>query len=106
LRVVLLGRTGGAGVVLPPFTASYRRIARPDPAVDDQFVALPTTDTAFVTFNTALSIVAADTYVEVETEKVAMAAGDTILVTLSRPSGTGYGAEVGVIRMGAIITSG
>ena len=99
LRAVLLGRTGGAGITLPTMSASYRIITRPT-----GFVALPTADTSFTSFNTALGIATADTYVEVESEEVAITAGDTVLVTLSRPSGTGYNAEVGVIRIGAIIT--
>lgn len=99
LRAVLLGRAGGAGITLPTMSASYRIITRPT-----GFVALPTADTSFTSFSTALGIATADTYVEVESEEVAITAGDTVLVTLSRPSGTGYNAEVGVIRIGAIIT--
>lgn len=103
LRVVILGRIGGSGVSLPAMNASYRIIPRPT-----AFTALPTTDTAFSStdFNTVQGITTADTYIEVESTEVSIAAGDTILVKLSRPAGTGYNAEVGVIRIGAVITSG
>jgi len=103
LRVMLLGRIGGAGISLPAMNASYRIIARPT-----AFTVLPTTDTAWnsTQFNTVLGIATADTYVEVESTSISIAAGDTLLVKLSRPAGTGYNAEVGVIRIGAVITSG
>lgn len=95
LRVQILGRVTGT---LPVLTVSYRIIPRPSVAT-----ALPTTDTALV-FNASQGI-ATDEYVEVESDPFTVAAGDTVLFTISRAD-DGYSGEVGLLDIVGILFAG
>lgn len=80
LRVVLLGRASGT---LPAMTMSYRRLPKNVDLFTDE-TALPTTDSS-LTINTAATITTADNYVTVESDEVAVSAGDIFLFSFSRP---------------------
>jgi hypothetical protein len=97
IRVVIFGRGTGT---MTDLDASYRRFTRPT-------VGVPT---AVVEADTALAIVTnvavtADYAIEIESEAFAVAAGDTVYVTIERDAaGTpAYPYEIGIIRAGAII---
>jgi hypothetical protein len=99
LRLRLLGRSGGA---LPALTLTCRRLARPAPGV---VTALPGPAAEQpLAFPSAGVAVTPDGYVEVESDAVEVAAGDTVLVQLLRARGDGYAGEVGVLRSEGIIT--
>lgn len=95
LRVQLLGRSAGT---LPALTLTHRIVPRPDGAT-----ALPTADAA-LTFTTGQAV-AADEYVEVEGEAVAVAAGDTLLYTLARADDA-YSGEVGLLDVVGVLFAG
>lgn len=97
LRAVLLGRATGT---FPDLDLSYRRIPRPAGSQ----LPLPTSDTA-LTFSPSQAITA-DNYIEVESDAFTVAAGDTLHLTLSRAASDGYSAEVGLLRVTAILISG
>lgn len=79
LRVVLLGRASGT---LPAMTMTYRRLPKNADLFTDE-TALPTSDTS-LTINTAATITTADNYVTIESEEVAVSAGDIFLFSFSR----------------------
>jgi hypothetical protein len=104
-RLVLLGRISGT---LPAMAMTYRRV----PRASSGNLALPLTDTA-LTLDTAQAV-AVDEYLEAESSTILSAVnqgtdpiepGDTVFLTLSRPSGTSYNAEIGVLRIGGIIAA-
>lgn len=97
LRVQLLGRANGT---LPALTVSYRVLPRPG---SGDVEALPTSD-AGLTFATGQTV-AADEYVEVESEAFDVAAGDTVLFTISRDD-DGYSGEVGLLDMVGVLFAG
>lgn len=99
IRTVILGRVAAT---LPLLTMSYRRITTP--IAGEAAIALPTTDTA-VTFASNVAV-GADELVTVESAEFTIAAGDTVLVTISRASGAGYSGEVGIIRWGGVLIGG
>ena len=83
----------------PAVGMTYRRLPAPTAAT-----ALPTGDTAlpWVTAQT----VAADTYFQVMSDSIAVAPGDTVLVTLNRGRADGYGGEVGLLRLTGLVVTG
>jgi hypothetical protein len=96
IRLQLLGRATGT---LPALTLTYRILPRPTEAVDLPGPANETT----LAIATAVPV-AADQYVEVQSDPVSVAAGDTILIAISRASTDGYAGEVGIMRPVGILT--
>jgi hypothetical protein len=97
VRVRILARANGA---LPALTMTYRRLPRPGP---DATVSLPSADAPLI-FPSLGATVTADSYVEIESDPIGCAAGDTILVYLLRARSDGYAGEVGVLRTEGVIT--
>jgi hypothetical protein len=97
IRAVLFGY--GAGTMTDMVT-SYYRLARPATGVP---TALTEGDTV-LTMATNV-VVVADSAVEIESEAFAVAAGDTVFVTLTREAAgaPAYNYEMGLIRIGAVI---
>ena len=81
---------------------SYRRLPRPAATG----TALPTTDTA-LDFSDSSRALPIDTVVECNSEPFAVAAGDTVLVTIERVENTAdvYDNDIGILRLAGIITS-
>lgn len=95
LRVQLLGRAAGT---VPTLTASYRLVPRPTGAA-----ALPTADTALALATG--QTVAADEYVESESDPIAVAAGDTLLFTIARADDA-YSGELGLLDVTGVLYAG
>ena len=95
LRLLLLGTATGT---LPAISASYRRLPWTTSSAQ---VAFPTADTA-LTLATGQGI-AANHYLGFASSAFAVAAGDTVLLSLSRAAGDGYGGDVGILRVGALL---
>jgi hypothetical protein len=97
IRVVIFGR--GAGT-MTDLDTSYQRFARPEvgtptPVVESSTPLVMDTDV----------VVTADNAVEVESDPFAIAAGDTVYVSIDRlaAGSPSYAHEIGIIRVGAII---
>lgn len=96
IRLQLLGRSAGT---LPALTLTYRILPRPAGTAD-----LPgPADEAALAIATAVPV-AADQYVEAQSDPVPVAAGDTILVAVGRAATDGYAGEVGIMRPVGILT--
>lgn len=97
IRVVIFGRGNGT---MTDMDTSYYRFARPTAGVPTPVAG---GDTAMV-LDTAV-VVTTDNAVEIESAPFAVAAGDTVLVSIDRAAaGTPtYEFEMGIIRVGAII---
>lgn len=96
LRLVLLGRSNGT---IPNLPVKYRRIARPSIPTS---LPLPAADTN-LTFNSS-RVLTADQYAETTSAQFVVAAGDTVLVRVSRAASDGYGGHIGMLRASAIIS--
>lgn len=96
LRLQLFGLTTGT---FPGLTATYRIISRPTGQV-----VLPTSDSALA-ISTALAITSGK-YREVESDNFTVAAGDTVLVTLSRTASDGYSGKVGLLDLSGLLYPG
>lgn len=93
-RASLLGSTASA---LPALSLTARRL----PRASSGPLPLPVADlTPAFSSNVACGV---DKYVEVAAAPLAAAAGDTVLVTLTRSAADGYAGEVGLLRHGAAI---
>lgn len=96
LRLLILGRAAGT---VPALTLTARRLTRPDGSDE----ALPLTDSSLAITTTHV-LSSSDTYYEVESDELTVAAGDTVYITLSRAGSTdGYASEVGLLRIGGIV---
>lgn len=78
---------------LPALPATYRRIARPAGGGQVAIGGSPSS----LTFTTGQSITAFNA-VEISGTAVSVAAGDVVLVTLSRAASDGFGGDVGLVR--------
>jgi hypothetical protein len=100
LRTAILGRvTDTAG--LPDLTVTYRRIPQGTGAA----VALPTStsdETSVVFDPTVITTIATNQYAQVESAAFTVAAGDTVLVTITRAADDAYAGELGLLRAGAV----
>jgi hypothetical protein len=96
LRLVLLGRSNGT---IPNLPVKYRRIARP---TNPTALPLPAAD-ASLTFNSS-RVLTADQYAETTSAEFVVAAGDTVLVRVSRAASDGYSGHIGMLRASAIIS--
>ena len=105
IRVQLFGK-GNSSTPMPALYMSYRRILKPGTTAGTA-ILLPTTETdsnsGGLTFNSAVAV-AANTAVICDSSNFTVAAGDTILVTLSRLAGDTY-PEVGVLRVAGILSA-
>jgi len=96
-RMRLFGLANGT---LPQFSMSYRVIPRPlaGATVD---ITNPGVDT---TLNATTNVVVNQyELIEIETEGVTVAEGDTVLITLQRTAGDSYQGEVGLLRIAGIL---
>jgi hypothetical protein len=102
IRVQFFGRGGTStqAATLPALYMTYRRLQKPAALG----TPLATTDTA-ISFNSVVSL-RVDTAVTRDSAEFAVAAGDTVLVTLGREySPSDVYAEVGVLRITGIVYS-
>jgi hypothetical protein len=100
LRLRVLGDAGGA---LPGLTATYRIIPRPMSGLP---VALPVMGAERVLgLPLAGTVISSYQYVEAQSEPVAIAPGDTVLVLLARARGDGYAGAVGILRAGGVVAA-
>jgi hypothetical protein len=107
VRMQLLGR---ASAVLPVMTLSYRILPRPPLSSTPPPPRIPAslpglTSEMLLNIDTNVPI-GADQYTEVESDLVAVPAGATFLVTLTRNSNDNYAGEVGLMRPVGILTTG
>lgn len=94
---LLFGPTGGT---MADLDATYRRVARPDPTTT---ISADPDDP--LTYDSTVEI-SAYSLIEVRSEPVTVAAGDTVFVTLSRTGNAGYAGNVEVLHLGAVLLSG
>ena len=92
----LLGRANGT---LPPLQLSYKRLSRPNGCTN---VPLPSSNTA-LTDLTGCTI-SANNYVEESSDLFAVANGDEIIFTLTRPAPDAYAGNVGILKIGYQLT--
>lgn len=97
IRLLLLGLVSGT---LPSLTVTYRRLARPGTGLA---VNLPTSSAETSLTITTNSALTASQYIEATSNTFTVAAGDTVLVYVSRSAPDGYSGDVGVLRCGAIL---
>jgi hypothetical protein len=91
-----------SATVLPVITATYRKLARP--GEDCGVQTLPTSDVAIADIDPSVcGALDTDQYVEVNSEEIAVTAGDTLFLRLERAVDV-YAADVGVLRMGFEVT--
>jgi hypothetical protein len=100
-RATLFGTATGT---LPPLTLEYKRIARPDgfatpSAIPAAWIATPP---AF----DAAQAVTANEAIEIESDELEVAAGDTVIVQLSRDADSGYDGEVGSLKFKGVLIGG
>lgn len=95
LRFALFMRSAGN---VPAVTVEYRRLPRPSSGA----IALVTADTALTVTGLGGAATSA-TCRELTTQSFAVAAGDTLVVTVTRPGGGGYSDDLGVYRAGAVL---
>jgi hypothetical protein len=101
IKVVLASRVTGT---LPALTFTGRII--PEPTEGTQ-AAIPTTSADFaITLNTNLAITSGNQRTIVGTTAIEVAAGDRLLVIGSRGSSDGFGGEVLIPRIVAVLQSG
>lgn len=99
VRLVLYGTTTGT---LPVTALTCRRLPRPSGTTP---VTLPLVDTT-LTCNTNLAI-GSGQYLEVESDPIDIAPGDSFLLTFTRAGNTdGYAGEVGLFRISAVVIGG
>lgn len=96
VRLSILGTSAGE---LPDLDITYRRI----PRSSDSFQALPLTDTEGTL--TPGGTITAYQYKEFAAAKIAVAAGDILLVTISRSASDAYSGEVGIMAPYGLATS-
>jgi len=97
LRLWLLGRAAGT-VPDDLLTATYRVLARPETPT-----ALPTDDTE-LPLDVSATLVSANSYYEVTSDPIEVAAGDVVLFTLTRVGSDGYSGDVLLIRRTGVIS--
>jgi hypothetical protein len=97
-NITLLGTASGT---LPDLTITYRRI----PKGTGTPQTLPLDDTTLAMPGPG-SVSAGNKYVLVELPEIDIAAGDTLLLTVTRAASDSYSAELGVIRPTAVLTQG
>ncbi len=97
LRLWLLGRAAGT-VPDDLLTATYRVLARPETPT-----ALPTDDTE-LPLDVSATLVSANSYYEVTSDPIKVAAGDVVLFTLTRVGSDGYSGDVLLIRRTGVIS--
>lgn len=95
---VLFRETGASPADL--LSVSYRRIPLPIATLTP--VALPTTDTD-LTMDTEIEDVNEDEYVLMETEAFDVAAGDTVMFSVTRSDADGYPGEIDILRKVGIL---
>lgn len=98
LLLLLIGRASGT---LPTLQLSYRQLAMPALDTVESFV---TTDTAG-TINTAFAVTA-NQLIAVQSAAISVNPSDSIFMTLTRVVDSSYAGEIGLIRIGAIISAG
>jgi hypothetical protein len=98
IRVMLFGSTTGA---LPAMGMTYQRLARPVTGTPTVIAAGDTT----VDFATTAVAVTAYNAIEIESDAIVVAPGDTILLSVTRASAAGYIGEVGIVRITGIVTA-
>jgi hypothetical protein len=107
LRVQLFGR-GSITQPMPALYMSYRRLLKPGASAETA-IALPLAENddnsaeGSLVFDTAVAV-AANRAIIRESSSFAVAAGDTVLVTVGREAGGTY-PEVGVLRIAGIVSS-
>lgn len=97
LRLAVGGSTSAAAMAA--LTAAYRILPRGNTAAQ----TIPTSDTA-VDLETDLEITAHQ-YVEVESDPITIAAGDTVVVHLLRTADDGYAGEMMLLRLAGVIAA-
>jgi len=97
VRLRILGRAAGS---LPALTLTGRRLPRDASSA----TPLPTVDSP-ITIDTT-GAVAADEYIEAESDPIDVAAGDVFLFTVERSDADGYTGELGIIQQTGVITTG
>lgn len=99
LRAVIYAEVTGTP---PAVTLEHTLVARPVAP----WSALPSAQVA-ATFDVAgAGAVTAGDYFEVESEAIAVVAGDTLFFELTRAGSDGYAGEIGLIRVGAVLQDG
>lgn len=102
LRLRMFGRAAGT---LPDLTVTSRRITEPASLGDGSATALPTVDSA-VTISTGGTIASPNEYYDIESDLLDVAPGDDFLFTISRGTGDGYSAALGLLRQALLIVPG
>ena len=97
LKLRLFGLSSG---VLPPLGVTARRIPKTSTPL-----VLPPTDLITVSINTAVTLTAANQYVDVAGTPFAIAAGDDLLLTIQRLGTDSYPNQMGLLRVVGVITS-
>lgn len=99
VKLLLMGTLAGD---LPALPLGYKVVA--EPTDDEPASEIPESETA-VTVDTELTVEANKVY-KVLSESFNVTAGDTLLVSLSRASNSGYLGEVGLVRIVAVLSAG
>ena len=97
LRLLILGRATGT---LTQLVASCRRLAMP--SVGGTESLLPT-DSSF-TINTTYAVTNGQ-LVEAQSTPVVVYPGDTLFVTLTRPSDVSFNGEIGLVRITGVVST-
>lgn len=92
----LLGRASGT---LPPLQLAYKRLSRPNGCSQ---IALPGGNTALADLGGCA--VTANNYVEENSALFAVANGDEVIFTLTRPAPDTYAGDVGILKLGYTLT--
>lgn len=99
VKLLLLGTLAGD---LPALPLGYKVVA--EPTDDEPASEIPASETA-VTVDTELTVEANKVY-KTLSDSFSVVAGDTLLVSLSRASDSGYLGEVGLVRIVAVLSAG
>lgn len=100
-RVVLFGLATGT---LPELTMNYKRISRPDGIVTPATIPSVWASPAPV-FDSAEAVTAYEA-IEIESDALDVAAGDTVILQIARDADAGYAGEVALLRCKAILIGG
>jgi hypothetical protein len=99
VRLLILGLTSGT---LPALVVGYKIIPRPNGSATPS--AVPTDLTA-VTIATNVAVTGGDV-IEINGTPFDVAAGDKVIVQVSRAGSAGYLGELGIIRLAAVLVAG
>ncbi len=98
LRFQILGKAIGT---FPDLTLTARTIPRADAGQ----LALPIVS-AVVGLTTSVAITAANNYIEAESDKIDVVAGDIVIFQLTRASGDAYAGQMGILDQVGVLSSG